>query len=216
MPSQIESIILSVAEHVGVDPYLAVAIATVESDLNPRAVGDDQTSFGLYQLHQGGELGDLSEEEAFNPRTNANVALKVLASVVADHPGDARDFGTLAALAQRPADPHKYAQKVDEAVTLLANPQKTRLWRRLAIENPLQRGTDVRMLQKRLSIASGTFPGVPLTIDSVFGAHTRDAVELFQRNAGHLNIGGKDVVVTVDGIVGPQTADVLGWHWDGI
>ena len=102
----------SVAAKYGVNPQLAQAIAQQESGLNPYAVGDNGTSFGLYQLHQGGELGNLTPQQAFNPTTNANVALGQLAATIKANP-NITDPGTLAAMAQRPANPAAYAASID-------------------------------------------------------------------------------------------------------
>lgn len=112
--SAVEQQIAAVAQRLGVDPRLAIATAQVESGLNPGAVGDQGTSFGLFQLHQGGELGSLTPSQAFDPTTNASVALRQFAAVEAAHPG-VTDPGTIAALAQRPANPAAYAAAVDKA-----------------------------------------------------------------------------------------------------
>jgi hypothetical protein len=109
--------ITQAAHEYGVDPNLALATATVESGLNPTAVGDGGTSFGLFQLHRGGELGSMSPQQAFDPLTNARRALSEFANVLKVHPGISG--GTLAALAQRPADPVGYAKKVDAALMSL-------------------------------------------------------------------------------------------------
>ena len=63
------------AKQAGVDPIRALAIALEESGGNPRAVGDQGTSFGAYQLHQGGALGSMSPQSAFDPYTNAMAVL---------------------------------------------------------------------------------------------------------------------------------------------
>ncbi|MGH7745362.1 MAG: transglycosylase SLT domain-containing protein, partial [Candidatus Dormibacteria bacterium] len=108
--------ITNVAESLGVSPPLAIAIAQQESGLNPTAEGDYQlgqpTSFGLYQLHQGGELGSLTPQQAFDPVTNARVALGVLARTITANPS-VTDPGEQAALAQRPSDPQGYAAAID-------------------------------------------------------------------------------------------------------
>lgn len=114
--------VVDVAHQVGVDPQLAVAMMLVESGGDNRAVGDRGTSFGLYQLHRGGMLTDagLTREEAFDPRTNAEVSLGNLARI------DDRysDPGRAAAASQRPAHPADYARRVnasmDEAARLMA------------------------------------------------------------------------------------------------
>lgn len=107
----VEQTVYDVAVAEGVDPRLALADAQVESGLSPTAVGDQGTSFGLFQLHQGGELGSLSPAQAFDPYTNAQVALSEFAAVARSQPG--LDPGALAAAAERPANPGAYATRVD-------------------------------------------------------------------------------------------------------
>lgn len=113
------AIVAEVAKEKGVDPATAIAAMLVESGGNNKAVGDGGTSFGLFQLHQGGELpAGWTPEQAFDPRANAEVALSVFAQTHASDPGQ------LAAAAQRPGDPAGYAAKVDgnlgEAQKILA------------------------------------------------------------------------------------------------
>jgi peptidoglycan hydrolase-like protein with peptidoglycan-binding domain len=193
VPSTIETVIIDSARRHGVDPYLAVAIATVESRLDPHAVGDNGTSFGLFQLHKGGELGDLTPEEAKDPRTNADVALTEVARVLHAHP--LWSPGEIAAAAQRPLHGNVYAAGVNALVGAMAGPHYCVLWRYLQLADPFERGTDVRALQFRLSIAP----------DGVFGPVTLAHVQSFQSSHG----------LTDDGIVGPKTCAALGWHWDG-
>lgn len=93
-------------------PIAAALIATAmnESRLNPRAQGDvvngRPTSFGLFQFHRGGALGQHTPEWAYNPineirnRTRLFLAGKVTT-------------GAGAARIQRPADPSGYAAAVD-------------------------------------------------------------------------------------------------------
>ncbi|MFN8613456.1 MAG: transglycosylase SLT domain-containing protein [Vulcanimicrobiota bacterium] len=102
-------IVAEVARQKGVDPVTAVACMLVESGGSNAATGDNGTSFGLFQLHRGGELGNMSEAEARDPRRNAEVALSVFAA----NKGKYSDPGQLAAASQRPADREGYARKVD-------------------------------------------------------------------------------------------------------
>jgi hypothetical protein len=108
--------VADVARRQGVDPTVAVAMMLVESGGNARAVGDGGTSFGLFQLHEGGMLtaAGLTPDQAFDPRTNAGVALKSLAHEWAKGPN--RSPGVIAAASQRPFDPAGYARKVDAAM----------------------------------------------------------------------------------------------------
>ena len=109
--------IKAAAARYGVDPRLALADAQQESGLNPMSVGDQGTSFGLYQLHRGGELGNLTPAQAFDPATNADTALAVFAQVQAKNP--TASPGQIAALAERPANPAAYAAAVN---AIYANP----------------------------------------------------------------------------------------------
>jgi len=111
--SDVIAAIEAAAKRLGVDPDLAIADAYAESGLDPTAVGDNGTSFGLYQLHQGGELtsAGLTPAEAFNPTTNAQTALAEFAAVQRANP--TASPGEIAALAQRPADPSAYASTVN-------------------------------------------------------------------------------------------------------
>lgn len=119
--------VVEVAKEKGVDPTLAVAMMLVESGGDNRAVGDNGTSFGLFQLHDGGMLtsAGLTPQQAFDPRTNAEVSLGSLAEVVKRM----GNTGEAAAASQRPADPAGYARKVnasmDEAAELIAQAEKT-------------------------------------------------------------------------------------------
>ena len=110
--------ITQVASALGIDPDLAISTAMRESTLNARRTGDPNkqgrdTSFGLFQLHEGGELGSLTPDQAFDPTTNARTALSEFARVQKAHAGLDLSPGTIAALAQRPADPLGYSQDVD-------------------------------------------------------------------------------------------------------
>lgn len=110
-------IVAQVARERGVDPVAAVAMMLVESGGRATAVGDNGTSFGLFQLHEGGMLtaAGLTKEQAFDPRTNAMVSLRSLRHEW--EKGHAtRTAGEIAAASQRPADPVGYARKVDAAM----------------------------------------------------------------------------------------------------
>lgn len=93
----------------GADPYAMLATAVVESNLNPKAVGDNGTSFGLYQYHQGGALGNRSAEWAFNPKNIIQDEAKRFAAAGVKN-------GAGAAAVQRPADPSGYATKVNNVI----------------------------------------------------------------------------------------------------
>ncbi len=102
-------VVAQVAREMGVDPVVAVAAMLVESGGNPHAVGDNGHSFGLFQLNAHGELkqAHLNPEQAFDPVTNARVALSYFRHGHSDNPG------AMAAAAQRPANRADYARKVN-------------------------------------------------------------------------------------------------------
>jgi hypothetical protein len=62
-----------------------VAVALEESGLDPTLGGDKHdgkfTSWGLFQLHEGGMLGSLTAAEAKDPKTNADIACAAFAKV---------------------------------------------------------------------------------------------------------------------------------------
>ena len=107
----LKEVLETAAAKYGVPQVLAEATAWHESSLDPTAVGDDGTSFGLYQLHEGGELGSLTKQEAFDPATNADTALAEFGDVKRNNPDISG--GAWAAAAQRPADPTAYAVAVN-------------------------------------------------------------------------------------------------------
>jgi hypothetical protein len=122
--------IADVADQFGIPPEVALAVAYQESKLNPGATGDrgyfrdgqfvpdksgPPTSFGLYQLHQGGELGKLSQSAAFDAYTNASVAIPIIAKARKAHPN--YTWGQVVAAAQRPANQQAYAARIDSILT---------------------------------------------------------------------------------------------------
>ena len=87
---QIKDIVDSEAKRLGVDPTLAEAIVEAESKGNNQAVNPNDNgspSYGLFMLHKGGELGNLTPEQAFDPKTNIDTALGELVRVMKAHPG---------------------------------------------------------------------------------------------------------------------------------
>lgn len=78
--TSIKSIIDSMANKYGVAPWVAEDIAKLESSFNPNAVGDNGTSFGLYQLHWGGQGTGYTASQLENPNTNADIGIKNMSS----------------------------------------------------------------------------------------------------------------------------------------
>lgn len=108
----------------------AVASMLVESKGNPEAVGDKGTSFGLFQLHNHGELTEgvksgvlrnqtgagaekiAGQKDAFDPAKNAEVALTHFKALENHY----HDPGKLAAEAQNPKYHGQYADKVNNLI----------------------------------------------------------------------------------------------------
>lgn len=111
----VAAIISQVAHSLGIPPEVALSLGLYESGLDAHRVGDQGTSFGIYQLHQGGELGSHDAAWAFNVRNNAETALGEMARIHAEHPQ--MDWGQVAAAAQRPADPGAEAAAVNRYVS---------------------------------------------------------------------------------------------------
>ena len=109
------------ANHLGLDPTLCLADFWSECGGNVHAQGDYEngvpTSFGPFQLHKGGELGDLTPAQAENINTACSIALGHFAAVKALYPS--LTGGALAAAAQRPADPTQYAIDVDDLIAAI-------------------------------------------------------------------------------------------------
>lgn len=59
----------------GMDPIIALALAKAESGLNPRAVGDQGHSVGLFQLHDQGQGAGMSVAQRQDPQANADTFL---------------------------------------------------------------------------------------------------------------------------------------------
>ncbi|WP_067929641.1 transglycosylase SLT domain-containing protein [Alicyclobacillus shizuokensis] len=80
MATSVTSIVSQVALANGLPPWVALDIMAVESGGNPNAVGDNGTSFGLFQLHKGGGQGDgYSVSQLLDPLTNAEIAIPPIA-----------------------------------------------------------------------------------------------------------------------------------------
>lgn len=106
--------IMRAAQRAGSDPYTLAATAIVESGLNPNAVGDNGTSFGLFQMHAGGAGGRTvaDAKRYLDPRAS-----------IQNRAGAFRggSGGAWAASVQRPANQAAYAQKVDQVIQQLKN-----------------------------------------------------------------------------------------------
>ncbi|AQY51392.1 invasion protein LagB [Listeria weihenstephanensis FSL R9-0317] len=56
--------------------WIPLSIAETESGFDPKTIGDEGSSFGLFQLHRGGLAPEeLTEEELLTPEKNAEIAI---------------------------------------------------------------------------------------------------------------------------------------------
>jgi hypothetical protein len=113
--SNIQLIIDTANKH-GVDPILLLATAQVESNFNAGAVGDNGTSFGLFQNHVGGAGGpDVASARQF---LSPNRSVGNAARRFSRHSGGASP-GEIAYGVQRPANREDYISKVNAAYNKL-------------------------------------------------------------------------------------------------
>jgi len=80
----IEADIASAAAGYNVPAWIPIDIAQTESSLNPQALGDytngKPTSFGLFQLHWGGQGTGYTEQQLFDPVLNSQIAMVPIAN----------------------------------------------------------------------------------------------------------------------------------------
>lgn len=106
------TLIMNQARKTGADPTTLLATAIVESGLNPNAVGDGGSSYGLFQMHVGGAGG--SSHDSARRYLDPSVAVENRARAFRGGSG-----GAFAASVQRPADQAGYARKVDAVIAQL-------------------------------------------------------------------------------------------------
>ncbi|MFS8352314.1 invasion protein [Bacillus nitratireducens] len=71
-----KKIIGEVAKRYDIPEWIPLSIADHETKLNRKAIGDNGTSFGLFQLHRGGLApASLSEESLMDSQNNAKIAI---------------------------------------------------------------------------------------------------------------------------------------------
>jgi hypothetical protein len=78
-----------------VDPDELIALATCESSLDPNAVGDRGTSYGLFQLHRGGLLHDFYADGYTDPFDPWQASDFTAAAVAAGEGGAWSCFGLI-------------------------------------------------------------------------------------------------------------------------
>lgn len=78
--ASVQALITQLARKYGVDPRAALAIASVEGGFHG-SVGDNGTSFGPFQLHEGGALPHGRGASWANSAAGINYAMRHIASV---------------------------------------------------------------------------------------------------------------------------------------
>ncbi|MGE7874485.1 transglycosylase SLT domain-containing protein [Bacillus paramycoides] len=74
--AKVRTTIKQISIEYGIPSWIPLSIAFHESKFDPNAVGDQETSFGLFQLHRGGLAPeDLADEELKNAETNTRIAI---------------------------------------------------------------------------------------------------------------------------------------------
>lgn len=79
MNTVILSLIMTYANIYGVDPQLALAVAQVESGLDPSLVSPTE-DYGVYQLHKA-TFREYTVEQLLNPQVNVPLGIKYLAEI---------------------------------------------------------------------------------------------------------------------------------------
>jgi hypothetical protein len=79
----VKAIIAEESQKMGVPSWIPLTIANVESGYDPNSVGDNGTSFGVFQLHRGGLApSSLSDAQLKDPRTNTQIALQTMVPAI--------------------------------------------------------------------------------------------------------------------------------------
>lgn len=76
-PKTVEEVITESAIKHDVDPSMALAVAKCESNLDPKALGDNGKSRGIWQIHAP-SWPEVSDEMAFNPVLSTQWAMPKL------------------------------------------------------------------------------------------------------------------------------------------
>jgi len=83
IPSSVNAPVSSVAQQYGVPAGIWQDVAFVESGYNPTAIGDNGSSFGLFQLHIGGQADNAlaqgySKQDLLDPAVNAKFGMPAI------------------------------------------------------------------------------------------------------------------------------------------
>jgi hypothetical protein len=121
------------ARQYGIRDWRALAaVANAESGLDPGSIGDSGSSFGLFQLHQGGALGNMSTSQArqyLDAYRNASFAARQIRALGVQHLTGHDLISAIVSRFERPANPsgeiaraYAWYQQGGHAPTLLSSP----------------------------------------------------------------------------------------------
>ena len=108
-PSQVRALIVQMARQRGVDPQAALAVSSVEGGYGG-AIGDQGTSFGPFQLHEGGALPSGRGNAWANSPAGIAYALDQIARVSKGQTG-AQAISSIVNQFERPANPQAEIQR---------------------------------------------------------------------------------------------------------
>lgn len=76
-PEQVKAYIIDIAEQKGLPIKLVTDIANCESRFNKDSVGDNGTSFGVFQIHLPAHP-DITKEQALDPKWSTEWSLNLM------------------------------------------------------------------------------------------------------------------------------------------
>lgn len=100
-----------------------VAVSHAESGHDPRSLGDGGTSYGLFQLHRGGALGNMSDAQArryLDPRENTRFVLNAIRPLVHNGMDTRTAIDAIVRRFERPANP---GGEINRAIAYLGGAQ---------------------------------------------------------------------------------------------
>jgi murein DD-endopeptidase MepM/ murein hydrolase activator NlpD len=109
MSNPVLGVLQAVAKKYNLDWKALAAVANAESGLNPGNVGDNGSSFGLFQLHQGGALGNMSTSQArqyLDANKNAEFAARQMHQMGMGGLRGKAAVQNMVSRFERPADPN--------------------------------------------------------------------------------------------------------------
>ena len=127
VPQSIYNAVLPYAQQWSVPDAIWEDVAYTESGFNPRALGDQGTSFGLFQLHIGGQMPrNIDPVSTYDPAVNAEYGMPALGRswqslYPSFNPTDIKWWENFAAMSGHPGGPAGSTINYNESTKLMAN-----------------------------------------------------------------------------------------------